>query len=203
MHVTGCRSRVLLLLCLAAGVSVTGQQPDASDLVITGQVTVEGRQMPYQIRHLPPSSFQDMPLAIAAALTQRGCLIPQTYEAHRPENVIHGSFERAGSADWAVLCSSGGAVSLLVFFGSMPGQPVTLATAPETERLQTHPSSQVLGFNWGIDPATPQAVHVAQIGLSPRPPTPDHDALADSVIDHKTIYRYFKNGTWGLVDLPD
>jgi hypothetical protein len=141
-------------------------------------------------------------MSIAAALAQRGCLIPQTYEAHRPENVIHGSFERAGASDWAVLCAVHGEVSLLVFFANGP-DPVTLATAPETQRLQSHPDSPVLGFNWGIDPASPQAIHTLQIGLSPRPPYPDHEAIADSIIDHKTTYHYFKDGSWSLVDLPD
>jgi hypothetical protein len=197
------RSPRIVLLCLLVAVSAPAQQPETSNLVTTGQIEINGSQVPYRIRHLPPSSFPDFPVTVAGELTRRGCLIPQTYEAHRPENVLHASLEAAGSKDWAVLCSEKGTVSLLVFFGSRPGQPITLASALETDRLQAHPSSNVLGFNWGIDAASPQTVHEAQIGLSPRPPRPDHDALADSVIDHKTIYRYFNNGAWSLLDLPD
>jgi hypothetical protein len=78
-----------------------------------------------------------------------------------------------------------------------------LATAPETERLQVHESGGELGFNWGIDAASPQAVHDAQIGLAPHPPRPDHDALADSVIDRKTTYHYFSHGKWSLLDMPN
>ena len=63
-------------------------------------------------------------------------MIPQTYEAHRPENVIHASLQRAGSSDWAVLCAAKGTVSLLVFFGSEPAAPMELASAQETERLR-------------------------------------------------------------------
>ena len=33
---------------------------------------------------------------------------------------------------------------------------MTLASAPETERLQSHGATNVLGFNWGIDPASPE-----------------------------------------------
>jgi hypothetical protein len=190
-------------LCLLAAVSAAGQQATPSRLVSTGQATVDGRQVQYLIRHLPPSSFPDVPLAVAQVLIQRGCLIPQTYEAHQPENVVHGSFERPGSNDWAVLCSSNGTASLLVFFASEPDQPTTLETAQETDRLQPNPGSSELGFNWGIDPASPQKVHEAQIGLSPRPARLSHDALADSTIDRKTIYHYFKNGAWSLVELPD
>lgn len=199
----GRRPRTLLFLSLLVAVSAPAQQPDTSNLVTTGQIEINGSQVPYRVRHLPPSSFPDLPLTIAGELTQRGCLIPQTYEAHRPENVIHASLEASGSKDWAVLCTAQGTVSLLVFFSSHPGQPTILASAPETERLQAHPSSNVLGFNWGIDAASPQTIHETQIGLSPRPPRPEHDALADSVVDHKTIYRYFNNGAWSLVDLPD
>ena len=190
----------LLLLAL---LPARAQQPEGANFVTTGQLTQDGRQLSYRIRHLPPSSFPGLPPAIAAVLNQRECLIPQTYEAHRPENVIHGSFERPGSSDWAVLCSNSGTVSLLVFFASASGQPTTLATYAETGRLQPHPSSSLLGFNWGIDTASPQAVHQAQIGLSPRPPLPDHDALADSIVDHTIVYHSFHNGAWSLVELPD
>ena len=91
----------------------------ASDpLNVSGQVTVDGRPIPYLIRHLPVNAFPQLPAAVQDALTRRGCLIPQTYEAHQPENVVHASLERHGSSDWAVLCSVDGTVSLLVFFAS-------------------------------------------------------------------------------------
>jgi hypothetical protein len=196
------RPRSLPFLCLLAALSSTAQQPDLSSFVTTGQVIVRGEKHDYQVRHLPPSSFPDLPDAIADALAQRGCLIPQTYQAHHPENVIHGSFQSANSDDWAVLCTAHGAVSLLVFFASAPAKPAALATAPETQCLDVHDSTGVLGFSWGIDTASPQLVHDAQIGLSPRPPRLDHDVIADSIIDRKTIYRYFANGSWTLVDMP-
>ena len=131
------------------------------------------------------NAFPQLPPAVQDALTRRGCLIPQTYEAHGPENVVHASLERRGSSDWAVLCSANGAVSLLVFFAGS-GEPTVLATAPETERLQSHGSSNVLGFNWAIDPASPEDVHEAQLGMRHPPPRLDHDAIADSVIDGRT-----------------
>ena len=115
-------------------------------------------------------------------LNRRGCLIPQTYEAHGPENVVHASLERAGSSDWAVLCSAEGTVSLLVFFGSTPAQLVVLASAPETERLQAHDPSGVLGFNWGIDPASPEQIRTAQIGLLHRPALA-HERCAALLLD--------------------
>jgi hypothetical protein len=178
------------------------QQPRPEQLNESGQVAFEGHPSPYLIRHLPVSSFPDLPVAIADLLNMRGCLIPQTYEAHRPENVVHASLEHAGSSDWAVLCSAEGTVSLLVFFSGNPTKPLVLASAVETQRLQAHPSTGVLGFNWGIDPSSPQQIHEAQLGLKPRPEKIDHDALADSIVDHKTIYHFYAKNVWTLLEVP-
>ena len=174
----------------------------AISLDVSGQITVAGRPTPYLIRHLPVNAFPQLPPAVQDALTRRGCLIPQTYEAHGPENVVHASLESRGSSDWAVLCSANGAVSLLVFFAGS-GEPTVLATAPETERLQSHGSSDVLGFNWAIDPASPEDVHEAQLGMRHPPPRLDHDAIADSVIDGRTIYHFYSMSAWTLIDTQD
>ncbi|HTB96148.1 MAG TPA: hypothetical protein VK716_04005 [Terracidiphilus sp.] len=168
----------------------------------SGHVVVGNRSLPYLIRRLPLNAFPQLPDVVAAELRRRSCLIPQTYESHQPENVVRASLERPGSVDWAVLCSVQGTVSLLVFFGSAPEKPVTLVAVPETERLQDHDLTGTLGFNWGIDPASPQRVHDAQIGLSRRPPPPDHDALADSVVDARTVYHFYSRGKWSLLDMP-
>ena len=175
----------------------------SSQLTESGQIVVAGRSTPYLIRHLPLSSFPELPGVVVDLLNGRGCLIPQTYEAHHPENVVHASLEQAGSSDWAVLCSAQGTVSLLVFFSSAPAQLAVLASAPETQRLQTHDPTGVLGFNWGIDPASPAQVREAQIGMEPRPLRLDHDALADSVVEHHTVYHFYGKSAWTLVGMPE
>ncbi|HEY3704954.1 MAG TPA: hypothetical protein VGL22_07830 [Terracidiphilus sp.] len=196
-----CSSLVLL------GVSLCGfaQEPDdgLKSLVAKGEVTLRGQTHAYVVRHLPPASFPDLPQTVAGELNRRGCLIPQTYQARRPENVVHGSFERAGSSDWAVLCSVEGTVSLLVFFEGGVSKPAKVATARETERLQVHDSGGEMGFSWGIDAASPQRIHDAQNGLSPRPGRVEHDAIADSIVERKTLYRYFDKGSWSVLDMPD
>jgi hypothetical protein len=166
----------------------------------SGHLKLDGRSVPFLIRRLPVNSFPQLPAEIAAELIARGCMVPQTYEAQRPENVIHASLERAGSSDWAVLCSVDGRVSLLVFFGSDPQEPIELASAVELARLQAHGASNVLGFNWGIDPATPDQVQEGESGSELRPWTLDHDAISDSVIEHKTVYHYFAKGKWTLLE---
>jgi hypothetical protein len=169
----------------------------------SGMTSVDGRTASYLIRRLPSSSFPDLPDAIADLLDQRGCMIPQTFQAHRPENVINASFERPGSSDWAVLCSTHGNVELLVFFARTPSKPMTLASAPELQRLQRHDSTGVLGFDWGIDPASPQQIREAQAGMTRHPPPLDHDALADVVLNQKTVYRFYTHSAWTVVDTPE
>jgi hypothetical protein len=203
MHRVPRRMRSLLLCVLVASAAAEHDEQSLANLVTRGEITIDGQSHPYVIRHLPPDSFPNLPEPIAKTLQQRACLIPQTYQAHHPENAVRGSFERPGSQDWAVLCTVQGNVSLLVFFASAPGNPQVLATVPEIDRLQDYSSTHVLGFNWGIDAASPAVIHDAQIGLSPRPPRPDHDSLADAIVDRTTVYHYFKNGSWSLVDLPD
>ncbi len=191
-----------VLLCALAVLPMGAQLPDSQSLNESGQVTVAGKSVSYLIRRLPINAFPDLPDAVVEQLKKRECLIPQSYEAHHPENVVHASLERAGSSDWAVLCSADGEVALMVFFGSAPSKPAVVVTAPEKQRLQRHDGSGVLGFDWAIDAASPDAVHQAQSGLERKPPRVDHDALQDIVLDQKTVYRFFSKGSWKLLDMP-
>lgn len=193
-----------MLICVFAFVFIPAQQPDpdSQPLLESGQAVVAGQNAPYLIRRLPVSSFPDLPDEVAAQLNQRQCMIPQSYEAHHPENVVHASLERAGSSDWAVLCAAHGKVSLLVFFGNNLTRPTVLASAPVKDRLQRHDNSGVLGFDWAIDPASPDAVHEAQSALDRRPPRIDHDALEDITIDRARVYRFCSKGAWTLLDMP-
>ena len=205
------RDQLILVSVALGALAAAGQNTQlpqaqkADPLTEQGQAVIAGKATPYLIRHLPLNSFPELPAGIQDALNRRGCTIPQTYEAHGPENVVHASLERAGSSDWAVLCSAQGTVSLLVFFGERTEgtQPAILASTTETQRLQAHGASTVLGFDWGIDRATPEQIHEAQNGMAHRPARVDHDALADSVIDHKTTYRFYANGAWSRLQMPD
>jgi len=169
----------------------------------SGTVTIDGKPQKYKVEHLPASSFPMLPPAVAVELNRRECLIPQTYEAHGPENVIHGSFKHAGETDWAVLCSVHGTVSLLVFFEGAAETPAVVSSAPETARLQLNNSTGEFGFDWGIDVASPEQVHEAQLDMRRRPPRLDHDAVASSIIDGETTYRFFNGSIWTILDTSD
>jgi hypothetical protein len=202
MFLAARKTRIVFILLLGT-LAARPQSFHSESLNTSGKIVFDGHPTPYLVRHLPVNAFPQLPAGVQDVLTRRGCLIPQTYEAHQPENVVHASFERPGSSDWAVLCSVNGTVSLLVFFSSHDAGPTILASAPETERLQSHGSSGILGFNWGIDPASPEDVHEAQMGMRHLPPRIDHDALADSIIDQHTIYHFYSGNAWILIDTAD
>lgn len=202
-----CRRKVALAGVFALGlmslpISAQTVRPVSNQLTESGQIEVDGHLTQYLIHQLPVSSFPQLPAEVQNLLNQRGCLIPQSYEAHGPENVIRASLEHAGSSDWAVLCSEHGTVSLLVFFGDS-GLPRTLASAPETERLQPHGASGAFGFGWSIDAASPEQVREAQAGMQHPPPRLDHDALADSAIDQATVYHYYSGSAWMVLKTQD
>lgn len=188
---------------LCAQTSARPANKATDPFVETGQVVVGGHARSYVIRHLPLDSFPSLPQAVEQQLQSRACQIPQTYEAHRPENVVHASLEGRGTSDWAVLCSAQGTVSLLVFFHDGARPPTVLASAPETERLQVHDVTGVLGFNWGIDPASPRQVADAEARNVRRSSPIDHDALADSVVEHKTVYHFYAKNAWTLMEAPE
>ena len=190
----------LFTLGFAACSLACAQQPL---LNVSGQTIVAGRATPYLIRHLPVSSFPALPEPFVLQLNRRGCLIPQTYQANSPENVIHASFERPGSSDWAVLCSVQGTVSLLVFFADNPADLLVLSSAPEMNCLQAHGVSGVLGFNWAIDPASPEQIRQARQPMVRRPQPIDHDALADSIVDGHVVYRFYINKLWTILEMPE
>lgn len=191
---------------VAAGLQLYAQNMDApadARMVERGNMVVNGKPAKYMIRRLPVSTFTNLPAAVAAELEKRGCMIPQSYQAHRAENVVHGSFEHAGTADWAVLCSAGGRVKLLVFFVSAVDKPLTLEEADEKKLLQIHDPSGVLGFAWDLDAATPEQVHEAQAGLLHRPAAPTHDAVELTWLDNEATYRLYDQGRWIELEMPD
>lgn len=190
--------RMMLGLVALLPLLATAEQP----LERRGQKTVNGHSLPYVVRHLPTSAFPELPAPVRETLDRRNCMIPQTYEAHRPENALQASLAGPGTKDWAVLCSVGGRVSLLVFFSERT-DPEELAVADETDRLEVQASTGVMGFAWGIDAASPEQVHEAQAGLRPRPAKLTHDALADEWIDHRTVFRLFDGGKWRELPLPE
>ena len=148
----------------------------------------------YAFRLLPPASFTEVPAAIRSDLQRRHCLIPQTYEARTPENVIHGAFREKGSSDWAALCSQNGTSTLLIYWDGSATKPAETAAQLDTDTADPHNETNLLGYARGIDPATPKSINEI---LANKPYGPfDHDGIRDAHIEKSSVIHYFKNGTW-------
>src|SRR5271170_2762466 len=88
------------LLAVAGAQGLRGQA--------AGPAAPAGRTQDDSVSRLEPSAFKDLPAEVREELERRKCLVPQTYEARQPENVISGKFRDGDDRDWAVLCSREG-----------------------------------------------------------------------------------------------
>jgi len=154
----------------------------------------DGKPVTYRIRLLPISSFPNLPAPVAAELKRRGCMIPQSFEAKEPENVIHGAFRAPGSSDWAALCSFEETTTLYVFFAGQPESPVALRSQPDSAWLGGEPGSDVSGSAWGISVRT--AAELRSTPALRRGVTIDHDAIDDARLERSLAIHYFESGHW-------
>lgn len=186
---------LLLMIGPAAPQSASAPAAGFAERVESGRVaSPAGTTVFYRIRLLPLSSFPALPVEVVEQLSRRKCMIPQTYEAQQPENVIRGAFHAAGTSDWAVLCSTGGTTTLLVFFAGQFDEPTALRSQPDTAWLGADPGESVLGSAWGI------AVHSAEeLRSSPKFRsllTIDHDGIDDARLERSLTVHYYQSGKW-------
>jgi len=174
-----------------------GDFPTA-ERIETGRVTVApGDLLEYRIRLLPLASFPALPAPVAAQLSRRGCMIPQSFEAQEPENIIHGAFRTSGSDDWAVLCSVSGTTTLYVFFADQSDTPLTLRSQPDTAWLGTEPGSSVFSSAWGI--ALRRSAELRAYSEFRRLHA-DHDGIEDARLERSSTIHYCDDGKWIVVD---
>jgi hypothetical protein len=168
--------------------------PNTERIEAGQQQSPSGDTITWRIRLLPLSSFPDLPPLVAADLSRRQCMIPQSFEAKQPENVIRGAFHAPGTSDWAVLCSTGGVTTLYVFFAGQFEAPIALRSQPDSTWLGAEPGSAIFGSSWGIAVRsaaelrdTPQLRHAATI---------DHDAIDDARLERSLVIHYYQAGKW-------
>lgn len=187
---------VVFIACCALAGAVAGAQVNAGTMQVeqdeTGVASFDGNpSVPYKIRLLPVSSFPQLPRVVAQQLDRKGCMIPQSFEAHEPENVITGSFEKAGSSDWAALCSVKGVTTLYVFFQSNLAHPVA---------LRSQPDNKWLGISWSREYGSAWGISTMPATVLPRTDEVDHDGIEDSFVGQSSVVRYFRNGQWTTLD---
>jgi hypothetical protein len=171
----------------------------STERIETGRVRLpSGTEVVYRIRLLPLASFPGLPAVVVAQLDQKKCMVPQTFEARAPENVLHGALERKGSDDWAVLCSVNGATTLYVFFQSQLAAPIALRHQRDSEWL----GSEVLGAYgsaWGISLSIPSRIRAAA-RASLAGFVVDHDGIEDAFLEKSSTTHYFEGGSWTVVE---
>jgi hypothetical protein len=153
-----------------------------------------GEVVRYRIRLLPVASFPDLPAAVGDQLNRRQCMIPQSFEAQAPENVIHGSFRAAGSDDWAALCSVDGSTTLYVFLGGQFDAPIALRSQPDTAWLGAEPGASIFGSGWGI--AVRSAATLRASRQMHGAANFDHDGIEDARLERSATVRYWEDGKW-------
>jgi hypothetical protein len=204
LKLTGAYLKFIFALLTAGAGSLLAQTPSTNtEQIETGRIRLpSGAEVVYRIRLLPLASFPSLPPAVVAQLDQRKCMVPQTYEARAPENVIRGALERRGSDDWAVLCSVNGATTLYVFFQSQLTDPIALRHQRDTEWL----GSEVLGAYgsaWGISLSLPSRIRAATRAASNSGLVVDHDGIEDAFIEKSATTHYFQDGVWRIIEPPN
>jgi hypothetical protein len=183
----------LVFVLLAATVLFVPYLMAQTEQVETGRASLSnGQEVSYRIRLLPLESFPQLPSAVISALREKHCMIPQTYEAREPENVIYGAFEKKDSKDWAALCAADGTTTLYVFFASQPGLPVEIRHQQDSAWLGSEQAG-VYGSAWGI--ATRHAEQLQRIAHGM---TLDHDGIEDSFVEKSSSTHYFQTGGWKI-----
>jgi len=184
--------KLAILFVLAILTSALSAQE--GEQVESGQVQIAGKSYAYRIRRLPLSAYPELPPSVRAVLEQRGCMVPQTWEARRPENAIHGAFYQSGHQDWAVLCSHEGESSLLVFRDGI-GTPVTLMSYKDQDRLAPTLTPGQLGYAWAVDPAKPERLRQFSPGKRF-----EHEGIEDSLIEYTSVLHFCRDGMWMSMD---
>lgn len=172
-------SVLLVAVCLAAWSSVRAQT--ARD---------DWRRADEAILRLQPEAFPELPAEILMALKQRGCTIPQPYDAGGvKKNVITGTFTSAGQTDWAVLCSHEMRSAILVFDGGHSGQVDSLAEEADSKYLQVVDGAQKIGYSrlLAVAPAKVVRQHF---------PRGNHAGIQDAFMGKASVVWYRPIAKW-------
>lgn len=193
---------IAFLLAASEGAAPAQNAPANSERIESGTAeSASGAPVHYRIRLLPLASFPGLPAGVAAQLGRRQCMIPQTFEAKQPENVIHGEYSASGLEDWAALCSVSGSTTLYVFFSGEFEAPIAVRSQPDALWIGAEPGSSIYGSAWGI-----ATLSAAQLRSSPqlrRAASFDHDAIDDARLERSEVIRYYESGKWIALNAAD
>jgi hypothetical protein len=147
-------------------------------------------QVNISVRQLEIDAFPNVPEAVANTVKRRGCGIPQP-QTQGGVNVIRGEFFEQGQAGWAVLCSTRGSSSILVFRGDRDTEPEEIARGEDRNYIQDAVYSRQIS-TVGERYITQ---HYRAYG-GPEPPAIVHDAIDDAFLEKASIVYYRHGGKW-------
>jgi hypothetical protein len=160
--------------------------------------TESGAEAPEKITRLAPSAFAQLAIAARTELEIRHCRIPQSqFETKQPNNVIHGTFRKAGQTDWGVLCSEGRSSRIFVFWNG-EGKPVQVGQeSPDSLYLQNDEHS-IPRYSHLIIPVSPHEVVAYPFNEDLGPF--DHDGIYDAFSGKASTIYYFRKGKWVVLN---
>jgi hypothetical protein len=148
------------------------------------------------VRRLRAEDYPELPSGVVAVVHSRHCTIPQPIKDGTARNVIRGEFFRKGQKGWAVVCSSGGKSSILVFRNNNDPRPDEIAEFPDNQFLiDTWQGGTV--YSREISPVNKRFIlrhYRAYDG--PRPAPIDHNGIDDAILEKASITWYWHDGKW-------
>lgn len=110
--------------------------------------------------------------------------------------MIQGEFFRKGQKGWAVLCSSVGKCSILVFRNNNDSSPDEIAESPDNQFLIDSWQGGTV-YSREISAVDRKFIlrHYCAYG-GPRPAPIDHKGIDDNFLEKASITWYWHNGKW-------
>jgi hypothetical protein len=155
------------------------------------------------VRRLRVEDYPELPSAVAMVLRSRHCTIPQPNKDGPARNVIQGKFFGRRQKGWAILCSSSGKSSILVFRNSNDSSPDKIAESPDSQFLiDTWQGGTVYSREISaVDQEFILRHHRAYGGPKPQPV--DHNGIDDAFLEKASITWYWQNGKWAQLQGAD
>ena len=170
-----------------------------ASLVLLGLLCTLGAQTAdsdKKVRQLRVENYPDLPSNVAAVLQSRRCTIPQPNQDGPARNVIRGEFFNKGQKGWAVLCSSGGKSSILVFRNNNDRSPDQIAESTDNRFIiDTWQGGKV--YSREISAVNRKFIlrHYRAYG-GPKAPPIDHNGIDDAFLEKASITWYWHNSKW-------
>lgn len=184
-------SRLVCCLLLVLLATLVVAETPVAEKTLTGTKKIGEISQPWRIRALPLASFPEMPAVMHAQMETRHCMIPQSYEAHRPENLVHGSFYALDKTDWAALCLSEGDVSLLIYRSGAAELVELMRVRLEDTVGTTGKPREPFGFYLAIDAVPPRRVRQF---VRSNPST--LDSIEVSIVDGNSVIHQWNGEAW-------